>query len=108
MPGDPAFSRLAQSSELPLDDPATGRDLSFADGVHVRGGSMKHVLTLTALLIGASAPAGAQRAPARAATTPNVVLVLMDDLGYGDLGSYGAPDVRTPNIDRLAREGGRL
>ncbi len=63
---------------------------------------------LAALLIGASAPAGAQRAPARAAATPNVVLVLMDDLGYGDLGSYGAPDVRTPNIDRLAREGVRL
>ena len=40
--------------------------------------------------------------------TPNVVLVMMDDMGYGDLGSYGAPDVRTPNIDRLAREGVRL
>ena len=63
---------------------------------------------LAALLIGASAPAEAQRTPARAAPTPNVVLVLMDDLGYGDLGSYGAPDVRTPNIDRLAREGVRL
>jgi arylsulfatase A-like enzyme len=32
----------------------------------------------------------------------------MDDMGYGDLGSYGAPDVRTPHIDRLAREGVRL
>ena len=40
--------------------------------------------------------------------TPNVVLVMMDDMGYGDLGSYGAPDVRTPSIDRLAREGVRL
>jgi arylsulfatase A-like enzyme len=39
---------------------------------------------------------------------PDVVLILMDDLGYGDLGSYGAPDARTPNIDRLAREGVRL
>jgi len=45
------------------------------------------------------------RPPARA---PNVVLVMMDDMGYGDLGSYGAPDARTPNIDRLAREGVRL
>jgi len=70
---------------------------------------MRHrSVILAALLIGASAPAEAQRTPARAAPTPNVVLVLMDDLGYGDLGSYGAPDVRTPNIDRLAREGVRL
>lgn len=46
--------------------------------------------------------------PAAQATRPNVVLIIMDDLGYGDLGSYGAPDVRTPNIDRLAREGVRL
>src|SRR5215203_981564 len=39
---------------------------------------------------------------------PNVVLIITDDVGYGDLSSYGAPDVRTPNIDRLAREGVRL
>jgi arylsulfatase A-like enzyme len=39
---------------------------------------------------------------------PNVVLFIMDDLGYGDLGSYGAPDAKTPHIDRLAREGVRL
>ena len=39
------------------------------------------------------------------AAKPNVVLILMDDLGYGDVGSYGGPDARTPNIDRLAREG---
>ena len=50
----------------------------------------------------------AQRAQAQATRTPNVVLIMMDDLGYGDLGSYGARDVRTPNIDRLAREGVRL
>src|SRR5712691_6469104 len=68
----------------------------------------RYTLILAALLLGASATAGAQRATAPAARTPNVVLVLMDDLGYGDLGSYGAPDVRTPNIDRLAREGVRL
>lgn len=51
----------------------------------------------------------------RAATTksktnekPNVVVILVDDLGWGDLGSYGAVDARTPNLDRLAREGARL
>jgi arylsulfatase A len=39
---------------------------------------------------------------------PNIVFVLMDDMGYGDLGCYGAKDIRTPNIDRLAREGVRF
>ena len=39
---------------------------------------------------------------------PNVVFILADDLGYGDLGCYGAPDIRTPNLDRLARDGVRF
>jgi len=39
---------------------------------------------------------------------PNVVFILADDLGYGDLSCYGATKVRTPNIDRLAREGRRF
>jgi len=39
---------------------------------------------------------------------PNVVLIFADDLGYGDLGCYGATKVRTPNIDRLAAEGRRF
>ena len=39
---------------------------------------------------------------------PNVVLIFADDLGYGDLGCYGATKVQTPNIDRLATEGRRF
>lgn len=39
---------------------------------------------------------------------PNVIIVNTDDLGYGDLGCYGATKVRTPNIDRLANEGRRF
>jgi arylsulfatase A len=39
---------------------------------------------------------------------PNVLLVLCDDLGYGDLACYGHPKVQTPHIDHLAREGLRL
>ncbi|MEN3942829.1 sulfatase-like hydrolase/transferase [Prosthecobacter sp. SYSU 5D2] len=42
---------------------------------------------------------------AAAAERPNIVFMLADDLGYGDLPSFGAKDVQTPHLDRLAKEG---
>ena len=39
---------------------------------------------------------------------PNIIVINMDNLGYGDLGCYGSTRHRTPHIDRLAREGIRL
>lgn len=51
--------------------------------------------------------ANAQRQTSTA-ERPNVVFILTDDVGYGDIGSYGARDIRTPNIDRLARQGVKL
>lgn len=47
-------------------------------------------------------------AQAQAATQPNILLIYVDDLGYGDLGSYGHPVIKTPNIDALANGGLRL
>lgn len=47
--------------------------------------------------------------PATAATAkPNVVIIFIDDMGYGDIGPYGATKQKTPNLDRLASEGMKL
>ena len=43
-----------------------------------------------------------------AGTRPNIVFILADDLGWGDLSCYGRPDYRTPNLDRLASQGVRF
>ncbi|NDH94371.1 MAG: hypothetical protein EBZ13_07560, partial [Planctomycetia bacterium] len=42
------------------------------------------------------------------ADRPNIVFILVDDMGYGDLGCTGCEDIATPNIDRLASEGVRF
>ena len=42
------------------------------------------------------------------AKSPNIIIILMDDMGYGDLSVYGALDYRTPNIDKMASEGIRF
>src|SRR5215218_43563 len=39
---------------------------------------------------------------------PNIVLIFCDDLGYGDLGCYGAKGYTTPNLDQMAKEGVRF
>ena len=62
---------------------------------------MSHELILA---LAATLPAGTTADAAR----PNVLLILCDDLGYGDLGCYGHPVIETPRIDRLARGGVRF
>ncbi|KQX78012.1 MULTISPECIES: sulfatase family protein [Streptomyces] len=61
----------------------------------------------------ATAAGAAREQPFRAdrgkhARRPNILFILGDDLGWADLSSYGAPHIRTPNLDRLARQGVRF
>lgn len=59
-------------------------------------------------LCSAAIAANPSRAAARDVEKPNIVLILADDLGWGDLGCYGQAKIRTPNIDRMADEGMRF
>src|SRR5437773_12064888 len=55
-----------------------------------------------------TAAAQSKLAQNKPATLPNIVLIYADDVGYGDIGCYGATAVKTPNLDKLARGGLRL
>lgn len=67
--------------------------------------AMKTLFALTViclLTLGAAAPTQAKDTP------PNIVFIMVDDLGYGDLACYGAPDMKTPHLDRLMSRGMRF
>ncbi|UCC98701.1 MAG: arylsulfatase [Phycisphaerales bacterium] len=70
------------------------------------------ILSVAAASAGASAVvpgcSGAGRMGAAGANKPNIIFILADDLGYGDLGCYGQKTIQTPNVDRLAVQGMRF
>jgi len=66
----------------------------------------KHTLNLFLVAVGAFAIT--MPGAVRAEKLPNMVIIFADDLGYGDLGCYGHPTIRTPNLDRMAAEGMRF
>lgn len=73
------------------------------------GNTRRDFLKATAVGVASVAMPGCvlagEKGPAR---KPNIVLILVDDLGYGDLSSYGAKDMKTPNLDRLIAAGMRF
>jgi len=63
---------------------------------------------LIALLLPVTALHAADEPAMKGASKPNFIVILTDDQGYGDLGSFGSTTIRTPHLDRLAREGRRF
>ena len=64
---------------------------------------MKHLKTITIILLITSALFACKTEEKE--TQPNIVVILCDDLGYGDLSSFGHPIIKTPNLDKMAEDG---
>ena len=70
---------------------------------------LKRTLTLTGILFLLGISVSCMHAPpGESAKNPNIIFIMADDLGYGDLGCYGQKVIQTPNIDRMAEEGMRF
>lgn len=69
---------------------------------------LRHGVLLAAVCTSITPLFAQSQTPASTPLRPNVVVILADDLGYGDLSGYGHPSIRTPRLDRLAAEGIRL
>ncbi|XP_053167338.1 arylsulfatase D-like isoform X5 [Hemicordylus capensis] len=81
-----------------------GRAPTMREGGRGNSGSSSYRCSLAVLLVSFLFP----RTCGRDASRPNILLIMADDLGYGDLGCFGNDTIRTPNIDQLAKEGVKL
>lgn len=69
----------------------------------------RHILgTLLAVAMSLALPDGTSADSDGSTRRPNIVFIMADDIGYGDLSCYGATKIRTPHVDRLARQGIRF
>ena len=101
--GRPPMSPVARClADRPSRQPLRERFLTHIQDFQ----AMKHTFTLLAFLL--FAPLIASPAADQSEQKPNIVFILVDDLGYADLGCQGSDDIRTPRIDSLAGQGIRF
>ncbi len=70
--------------------------------------STKSLIILAAIFVSSGCGNTGQQSEEAIAVKPNIVIIYMDDLGYGDVSAYGATEISTPNMDRLASGGVRF
>jgi len=75
--------------------------------VKLIGSRLQIIVSICLALVGVWQD-NAQASQPSATRHPNIIIILADDLGWGDLGCYGHPSIRTPNLDRLAAQGIRF
>jgi len=65
------------------------------------------IISAAVIAFGLSIPAGLAGSNPGTANNkqPNIIVIFTDDLGYGDIGVYGHPTIRTPHLDQMAQEG---
>jgi arylsulfatase A-like enzyme len=93
-----SFDLVSIQNLLPQQHGAKGKIRST--GIHMSSFRLRYLLFFILFLKGEASHAQASR--------PNIIYIYADDLGYGELGCYGQTKIRTPHLDRMAREGMRF